>query len=1392
MSNDAESGAGAYLYESSPTLSNNTIAYNSASYKGAAIFLALGSPTIAGNTIEGNGAKYGAGLYVSSSSPTIANNVISGNGAASGGGLYLSSSDTAVISNTITNNTAELGGAVYFSGTLGVFANCIIAFNSSGVHVAGDRTPEVRNSCFYGNIEHDFSGMTDPVGTEGNISVDPRLAASGYGNFHIQPDSPCVDAGDGAAVVTELDIDGQPRVQPLNGAVDIGADESDGTTWPTGSGAVIRVSLAGDDTHDGSSWALAKRTVQAGIDVASAMRGEVWVQAGTYAECIVLHPYAHAYGGFAGSETHRDERNWKANTTILDGEGEGSVVTGCPGYDISTIDGFTIANGSVWYGFGGGFHLFYSSPTISSNTIVGNTADRHGGGMWLSYSYPRIVNNIVVGNGTSSGGGLYLDHSSPLIANNTIVGNDANEGGGLYLHYSSPTIANNIVAFNSGGIALYPYPLRSFPLLMNNCAYGNLAYDYGVSPDPVGTNGNIASDPRLGGWEYGNLHIQSDSPCVNAGNNAYVYNSCDMDAQPRIQPAGGVVDMGADESDGTIWPTGPSVIVRVSTTGNDNDDGSSWPSAKRTVQAAVDAASAQGGEVWVQAGTYHERISLLRFAYLFGGFNGTETDRQERDWTLNPTILGGDQQGTVVIASPGYQLNGLDGFTITDGNGYAGGGLSIVRSSPTITHNRFTDNTAYEGGGLYAKASRAIIRNNLLDNNKASQGGGIQLWSFYGILDGNTLRANVASSGGGISVGGGDTRITNSVIAGNGAFSGGGVLLTNSNAELANNTITGKAGCWGGAIHIYSGWPSIVNTIVAFNSSGIRRNENGTQTLQHNCVYGNTEYDYYRISDPVGVDGNISVDPGLASPEYGNVHVQPHSPCIDAGDNDLAYGLADIDDQPRIQPSDGTVDIGADESDGKLWPVGPYTIVRVSGDGNNENDGSSWELAKRTLQAGIDAASTVGGDVWVRGGTYLEQVTLRLYAFFYGGFAGTESARDERDWHRNATIIDGQQQGSVLIGQAGHQVGCIDGFTITNGSAPNGGGIYLHTAGTTVAHNTIRGNRASSEGGGLCLESSCSLITQNAITGNCSEDNGGGISVSSCTPTIAGNSIVGNVATTDGGGMYFSNCYPLLTNTIAAFNSSGIYCLNTSFTLHHNCVFANTAYDFRSCANPTGTNGNISVDPRLVRNPDDGGDGWGDDPDTPDVDEGVNDDHGNLRLRPDSPCIDAGNNDYAVGDLDLDGHPRFFDDPFTPDTGLGTPPIVDIGTYEYQGITAPEDLDGDGDVDWDDYLAFVDCFSGPFAFAGADADDDGDVDDADYAAWESCLNGPDTPLGAGCDGLDLDVDADVDLDDFAWFQATFTGDDGGLPPACIPADFDGDHDVDFGDFARFQAAFTGS
>jgi hypothetical protein len=853
--------------------------------------------------ITGNTASSGGGIDCSSSSsPTIANNVITGNTASSGGGIYCNTSSPSIVSNTIMGNTASSsGGAIYCYKSSPSIVNTIVALNSSGIYRESGTAanPTLRNCCVYGNAAYDYFGLPNPTGSSGNISADPGFADPRYGDCHIQPGSPCVDAGDDSAVPPDgFDMDGQSRIQGLH--VDMGADESDGVMRPeTGPNAIVRVSPDGDDANDGSTWAAAKRTIQAGLDAASAAGGEVWVKAATYPGGITIRPFAHLYGGFNGTESAKEERNFRTNVTTLGGpQADRTVTVAAGGRGLGTIDGFTITNGAT-----SGIYCYFSCPTIAHNTISLNP----GTGVYCSFSSPMILNNMIAAN---ADGGVVCDSSSPTIVNNTIAANAAVDGAGIRcLASSSPTIANTIIAFNSSGV----YRTGGGSLtLRSNCVYGNAAYNYSGLPDPGGTNGNISSDPRFADWRCGDWHIQPDSPCVDIGNDGAVPGgSLDVDAQPRIQ--GPHVDIGADESDGTVRPEVPRRIVRVGPEGDDGNDGSSWAAAKRTVQAGINAASVAGGEVWVSAGTYSERISLPPFVNVFGGFRGVEAFRDQRDFRANRTILDGQQAGSVVTATTtGYCVSTIDGFTITNGAqtgttlGLRGGGVCCFHSSPLIANNTIVGNstsTAWSrslippgGGGIYCFYSSPMIVNNTISENTAMAGGG-------GVYCVNS-----------------SPLIANNVVAANNAAtrSGAGILCESRSApRIANCTITeNTTSADGGGISCdSSSSPVIVNTIVTFNSSGIYVPRESKAVLRFNCIYGNTAYDY-NYMPPYGLpgtNGNISADPRFAADSTtARFHLTGASPCINAGDPAGDYvGQTDIDGQPRV--SYGRVDIGADE-----------------------------------------------------------------------------------------------------------------------------------------------------------------------------------------------------------------------------------------------------------------------------------------------------------------------------------------------------------------------------------------------------------------------------------------------------------------------------------------------
>ncbi|MBP6962863.1 MAG: PQQ-binding-like beta-propeller repeat protein [Armatimonadetes bacterium] len=326
----------------------------------------------------------------------------------------------------------------------------------------------------------------------------------------------------------------------------------------------LHVTTNGDDEEDGLSWENAKLTVTAAIQAASSGQ-EIWVASGVYTENVAIDKAVGLYGGFGGTESSRNQRDWVANETTLDGDGADSVVT-CSNVTGAVIDGFTIRNG--YAEIGGGIKCANASPTIAHNTIIGNTshggvADARGGGIYCSGGSPIITDNVISSNHAASGasgsygGGIYCD-SCPAgrIANNTIVANtvpsspeDNCHGGGVYISGNAPVIANNIIAFNASGI----YATSESAEMLGNCVYNPVRYNYSWLPNPTGTNGNISADPLFADFNGGDYHLQSgqsSSPCIDSGSNDHVLSTTDMDGEYRVRS--GTVDIGADETTGCI------------------------------------------------------------------------------------------------------------------------------------------------------------------------------------------------------------------------------------------------------------------------------------------------------------------------------------------------------------------------------------------------------------------------------------------------------------------------------------------------------------------------------------------------------------------------------------------------------------------------------------------------------------------------------------------------------------------------------------------------------------------------------------------------------------------------------------------------------------------------
>ena len=504
---------------------------------------------------------------------------------------------------------------------------------------------------------------------------------------------------------------------------------------------------------------------------------------------------------------------------------------------------------------------------------------------------------------------------------------------------------------------------------------------------------------------------------------------------------------------------GHAAVLRVNgASAADTPDGSSWTTAFKTIQSAVDAAHAQD-EIWVAKGTYTGTTDSVvnmsaKTLALYGGFQGTESNRDQRNWEDNKTIIDGEGKRRCVTSN---RTGFIDGFTLQDGKATRGGGMY----NGTAINCTFTINSAEDNGdGIY----KGRATNCTFTNNSASYGGGM----YNGTATKCTFTGNTAetSGGGGMYYG----KAINCTFTNNTAeISGGGM----AGGTATNCSFTGNTAFYGGGM--YSG--TATNCILWGNTP----NDADETSMSYSCL--SAAYDG---------TGNIVGNPDFVNPLVGDFRLRSTSPCMDTGTSD---GASAVDILGRSRPQGAGVDMGAyehipqDDNDAVDLPP----VLRVDGASSTLNpDGLSWVTAYPTLQAAADK-SGYGGEIWVAKGIYTsasrdDVVRLNPGTVILGGFAGTETDRDQRNWKDNSTVIDGEGERRCVTSNS---AGFIDGFTLQNGKADRGGGMYSGTA----TNCTFTDNRADYFGGGMLG----GTATNCTFTGNTAKRFGGGMY--DCTAT---------------------------------------------------------------------------------------------------------------------------------------------------------------------------------------------------------------------------------------------------------------------------------------------------
>jgi hypothetical protein len=638
-------------------------------------------------------------------------------------------------------------------------------------------------------------------------------------------------------------------------------------------------------------------------------------------------------------------------------------------------------------------------------------------------------------------------------------------------------------------------------------------------------------------------------------------------------------------------------------------DGSSWANAYQYLQSALSVAEA-GDQIWVAEGVYYPDEGP-----------GQTNDDCISTFALkdNVSIYGGfdpghgddtfderDWQANITVLSGDIDKNdtNVDGNFIAEScNDFQGSNSYHVISSTGISTSTYLDGFIITAGHMAG----------------IGYGGGISN------IGSNLTLANIIFSGNWAYFGGGmsnkensNPTLTNVTFSGNCSSWGGGMYNANSNPTLTDVTFSGNYGEWGGGMYNGSSNPSLNKVTLSGNSGS----------------YGGGIF-------------NAQSRPNLTNVIFSNNFV-----------SDEGGGMNNYKSDPVL--TDVTFTANSAHWGGGMYNVGPNspTLYHVTFSGNTAGQDGGGMYNTTNSSPTLTKVTFSGNSADYGGGLYNisnSSPTLTDVTFL----------RNWADW-----------DGGGMCNTNSHPT--LSDVTFTNNLAyDEGGGMRNYESSPTLNAVTFNGNLALAHGGGISNHTSSPILTNAVFSGNSTNGNGGGIcNYYQSSPTLTNVTFASNRSFSDGGGMFNeNNSNPSLTN--ANFWGNTASGSGNQIRNDYTAPASTPTISFSDIQGSGGSGagwdtwlgvdggGNIDSAPRFVRDPHDGGDGWGDNPFTTEIDESANDDYGDLHPQSSSPAIDTGTNTGCPAG-DYDGIPR----------PVGS--MCDIGAYEWfvAGVTLEPDRNG--------------------------------------------------------------------------------------------------------------------
>ena len=531
----------------------------------------------------------------------------------SGIGLELSSGLNATVTNCIVTGSSS-GGITFgvsISGVIGNVSllNCLVTTNSDiGVSISGALGITISGNIFTGNIGRFASGYGGGglfcSGTTVTLTRNTFVGNSGgFAGGTGQP-----DAGGAACSGTTI---------TLNYNTFIGNSDTDGY----GGGASCK----------GTTLVLSNNAFANNSGISG---GGFWC----YGANGNLSMYNNTFSGNTANDGGGGIRCDCNFLTLI-----GNIFSGN-----STIHN----NGNANFDQnGGGINIQNPyNATIISNTFTGNSASGAGGGLYFTGGKLTLsANTIIQNSANSTGGGIYaLGPSINLLDNLVAKNTSASQGAGVWVNTSSNlflinnTITANTSSGNGGGVAFQVSGVVESLNVYNNIIWGNTANGNGGDVYLAGTGQKKVfdfndADSLYGVWDIavnnkdvspqffdpvnGDYHIQSTSPCKDAGTNAAPsLPLTDMDGGPRI--ANGTVDMGCYEFSTAATHPADTNGAFVITSAEFNAYAAAW----------------QNGQTWTNGPNPLPANYLTRAGYLMtnGGTYHNDGSARPVNWKVGP------------------------------------------------------------------------------------------------------------------------------------------------------------------------------------------------------------------------------------------------------------------------------------------------------------------------------------------------------------------------------------------------------------------------------------------------------------------------------------------------------------------------------------------------------------------------------------------------------------------------------------------------------------------------------------------------------------------------------------------------------------------------------------